>query len=198
LDYYAEKLIKYRYAYENPTARYVSESLVIPKVKIPVNFEEDFRLVVNYKRVNAICEAIYWPMPTFEEIQRHLHGAKYFITLDAKNGYWQIGLNEESRELFSFATHRTVLTPYKMMQGSTDAVMYFTYLMMTTFKDLLYRGLIPWIDDLLLYSDTIDGLFDLLEKVLDISRDVGLKFSPKKLKLFAQEIKWVGKVSIWY
>jgi hypothetical protein len=194
MDYYADKLIRHGYAYENPNARYVSEALIIAKVPQPTVLEEDYRLVVNLKRANAACEPHYWPLPTFEDIQRHLYGAKYFITLDLKNGYWQVGLHPESRELFSFSTHRQVITPCRIPQGSTDAVMYFTYLMMKTFDEKLFKGLVPWLDDLLLYSDTCDRLYELLAWVLKKAAKVGLKFSPKKLVLFASEIKWCGKI----
>ena len=194
MDYYVKKLIDHGYVYENPNARWVSESLVISKVKNPTILEEDFRLVVNLKRANAACEPIYWPLPTFEEIQRHLHGARYFITMDLKNGYWQIGLDSASQELFSFCTHRQVVTPCRIPQGSTDAVMFFTHLMMKTFEERIYNGIVPWLDDLLLYSATISELYDLLEWVLQKAAKVGLKFSPNKLVLFAQEIKWCGKI----
>lgn len=194
MDYYAEKLIRHGYCYENPEARYVSESLVIPKVQNPTNLEEDYRLVVNLKRANMACEPHYWPLPTFEDIQKHFEGAKYFITLDLKNGYWQIGLHRDSQELFSFCTHRQVLTPYRIPQGSTDAVMFFTYLMMKAFEEKIYKGIVPWLDDLLLYCDTIEGLFQLLKWVLKRAEELGLKFSPKKLVLFAKEIKWCGKI----
>ncbi|MEN9639683.1 MAG: hypothetical protein RLZZ262_1552, partial [Bacteroidota bacterium] len=194
MEYYTKRLIKNGYVRENPNARYASECLVIPKVKNPVNMEEDWRLVVNLKRANDACEPIYWPLPTFEDIQQNLSGAKYFISLDCKNGFWQIPLHPESQEIFSFATHRTVLTPCRMPQGASDSSMYFTYIMTIIFGEKLYRGLAPCIDDLLLYSDTLEGLFALLKWVLKKAREYGLKFSPKKLKLLAQSLKWVGKI----
>ena len=62
MDHYARVLIANGFAYENPRARYCSEALVLPKVKKPVNMEEDWRLVVNLKKANAACMVIYWPL----------------------------------------------------------------------------------------------------------------------------------------
>ena len=38
-------------------------------------------------------------MPTIEDIATRLHGAKVFSVLDAKNGFWQVKLDEESSHL---------------------------------------------------------------------------------------------------
>lgn len=194
LDHMVENLIQKGYAYENASARYVSESLVIPKVENPQNLEEDWRLVVNLKKPNYATEPMYWPLPTLEEVQQHLHGAKVFMTLDLKNGYFQIELDESCRELFSFSTHRHVLTPTRIPQGCTDAVMYFTYLMLKTFHEKVYHGIVPWLDDLLLYSDSEEGLLELLRWVLERAEAIGLKFSPKKMSLYTTSIRWCGKL----
>ncbi len=193
LDYYTDKLVSYGYAYENPNAKYVSESLVLPKVDVPVKIEEDWRLVVNLKKANAATVPIYWPMPTLEEVQRYLVKAKFYLTLDLKNGYWQIKPAKRCQELFSFSTHRTVLTPTRIPQRCTDAVMYFTSLMMDVFSEGIYKGIIPWVDDLLLYDETVDGLFELLRWTLNRAKELRIKFSPKKLQLVTTEIKWCGK-----
>ena len=188
LNFYAQKLIQNGYAFENNRARYVSEVLVLPKVERPKNFEEDWRLVLNLKKANACCEVIYWPLPT-----QYLFKPKFYIMLDLKNGYWQIRLNVNSQELFSFCTHRQVLTPTKIVQGTADAVMYFTYVVANIFKEFMYKGLILWVDDLLIYGETVEEVYRLLAWVLKKSCESGLKFNPKKLYLLTEEITWCGK-----
>ena len=68
--------------------------------------------------------------------------------------------------------------------------------MMEVFKEKVYKGIIPWIDNLLLYSDTKEGLFSLFEWVLNKAEVFRLKFSPKNLTLITQEIKWCGKLVV--
>ena len=43
-------------------------------------------------------------MPTLEQIIPNLNNAKLFSLLDAKNGFWQVELEESSRPLTTFAT----------------------------------------------------------------------------------------------
>ena len=193
MDYYAMKLIKNGFCYENSRARYVSEVLILPKVERPKNYEEDWRMVVNLKKANACCHVIFWPLPTLEDCQQSLFEAKYYVMLDLKNGYWQIRLHVKCQELFSFTTHRQVLTPTRIVQGTADALMYFTYVIARIFKERMYKGLLLWVDDLLIYGKSIEEVYDLVAWVLEKSKEAGLKFNPKKLILMTEEITWCGK-----
>ena len=195
LNYYCTKLIKHGYAYVNPRSRYVSESLAIPKVVNPVSLEDDWRLVMNFKKANAATEVTHWPLPTMEEVQQHLVGAKYFIILDLKNGYWQIRLHADSQELLSLCTHKTVLSPTRILQGCTDAVTYFTYLMMLVFEKKIHNGILPWLDDLLLYTKSRGEAFELLKWVLERAQEIELKFSVKKKNSYVERDKGRSETS---
>ena len=43
-------------------------------------------------------------MKSIEEIGAELHGAKYFTLIDAKSGYWQVKLDEDSTYITTFNT----------------------------------------------------------------------------------------------
>ena len=193
LDFYTKKLAEYGMIYENPNAKGASESMVLNKVPLPTNYEEDYRMVVNLVKPNGITTPMFWPMPSFEDIQSSLAGAKYFLTLDLKSGYWQFPLHPDSQELFSFSTHDKVFTPTRVPQGATDSVMYFTQAINNIFRDKIRKGVLPWLDDLLVYADTLEELYERLKWVLEQAKKYGLKLSPKKLKLLSERIKWCGK-----
>ena len=189
-----EKLLRNGLIRKNPRARFVSECLVVKKVPQPKDVAKDFRMVINLKRANNVVQPIYIPLPTLEEVQLHLKGAKYFVVMDLTSGYWQISLHENSQELFSFCTDEGTYTPNRIPQGATDAVMYFSHLMRELFSERLYSGIIVWLDDILLYADSLEELFDLLRFVLAKARGVGLKFSAAKLSLLEERMRWCGKV----
>ena len=117
MDYYAKALIANGFAFENARARYCSEALILPKMKKPVYMEKDWRMVVNLNKANASSNVIYWPLPTLEDVQQYLHKARYNILMDLKNGYWQIRLHVYCQELFSFCTHRQVLTSTRVSRN---------------------------------------------------------------------------------
>ena len=62
------------------------------------------RLCLDPKDLNKAIKREHHPIPTLEEITPNLTGAKLFSKLDARNGYWNIKLDEESSYLTTFNT----------------------------------------------------------------------------------------------
>lgn len=46
------------------------------------------RLAIDYRRLNSLTIASHFPLPLIEDILDKLSNARYFSTLDAKNGYY--------------------------------------------------------------------------------------------------------------
>ena len=61
------------------------------------------RLCLDPKDLNKAVLQPHFVTPTFEEIISRLHGAKWF-SIVVKSGYWNMKLDEKSRELTTFIT----------------------------------------------------------------------------------------------
>jgi len=77
---------------------WISSMLAVPKKNGKI------RICLDPKDLNKAVVHENYPMPTIEDIATHLHGAKVFTVLDAKNGFWHVKLNEESSYLTMFHT----------------------------------------------------------------------------------------------
>lgn len=77
-----------------------------------------------------------------------------------------------------------------MPQGAMDldCVMFFTYVICQIFAGRLYKGIIVWLDNLLLYAATVDSLFEILEFVLEKAKKDGIKFGIKKCDFLQQRL----------
>ena len=62
------------------------------------------RICIDPRPLNKAIKREHYHLPTIEEITTRLTGAKFFSTLDAQSGFWQIPLDEESSRLTTFAT----------------------------------------------------------------------------------------------
>ena len=60
------------------------------------------RIRIDPKDLNTAIRREYYPMPTIEEVSTRLKNARLFTVLDAKNGFWQIPLDEKSSMLTCF------------------------------------------------------------------------------------------------
>ncbi|KAG3105674.1 hypothetical protein PI124_g13586 [Phytophthora idaei] len=103
-------------------------------------------------------------------------------------------LHPSSREMFSFVTEGGGFTPTRVPQGASDSAVHFQSEMNEVLRNLLFKGVLVWIDDILLYARTAGSFLEDLEKCFSIPRQRRLKLNAHKCKLFAKRVKWCGKV----
>ncbi len=60
------------------------------------------RIYIDPKDLNKALKREHYQLPTIEEIAARMPAAGYFSTLDARSGYWQVPLDEESSKLTTF------------------------------------------------------------------------------------------------
>jgi hypothetical protein len=66
----------------------------------------EWRLCVDYKRLNASTVKNRYLMPIFDEITDELCGATVFTKLDHRAGYHQIRIKEGDEYKIAFQTHQ--------------------------------------------------------------------------------------------
>ncbi|GFW87820.1 hypothetical protein TNCV_1359241 [Trichonephila clavipes] len=60
------------------------------------------RLCVDYRRLNRKLVKDRFPLPLIEDVLDRLQGAKVYTTLDLKNGFFHVDVNEDCKHLTSF------------------------------------------------------------------------------------------------
>ncbi|GFV75692.1 retrovirus-related Pol polyprotein from transposon 297 [Trichonephila clavipes] len=62
--------------------------------------KQNFRLCIDYRKLNAICKTDAEPLPRIDSLLDKLNSAKYFSTLDLTSGYWHIPLHDKEKLAF--------------------------------------------------------------------------------------------------
>ena len=123
-----------------------------------------------------------------------LNGAKFFTILDARSGYWNIKLDEESSYHTTFNTpygrHRFLRLPF----GLNCAQDVFQKKVDETFSDI--PGVTGISDDIIVVGFEADGSdHDAnLAAVLERARTTGLRFNDKKMVVRCKRIPFFGNI----
>ena len=102
---------------------------------------------------------------------------------------------EKDRHKTTFCTPEAGLCKFvKMPFGLTNAPATFQRLMNEISKEDLFKHVLIFLDDLLVYSETPAEHLEHLEKVFIKLRAAGLKLKPKKCDLFQTQVNYPGHV----
>jgi len=148
-------------------------------------------LVVNYKPLNKVLADDIYPIPNKSSLVTRIAGAKIFSKFDLKSGFWQVAIKEEDKFKTTFNVPAGHYEWNVMPFGLKNAPAKFQRVMDDTLKPY-FDWLIVYIDDILVFSSSIERHFKHLRKILQVVKQAGLVFSKKKIDLFKIEIKFLG------
>ncbi|KAK3731331.1 hypothetical protein QZH41_004089 [Actinostola sp. cb2023] len=153
---------------------------------------DKLRICIDPRPLNKAIKREHYHLPTIEEITTRLSGAKFFSTLDARSGFWQIPLDDESSTLTTFATPYGRYRFTRMPFGIHSAQEVFHKRLHELFQDL--SGVETDIDDILVWGRTREEHDERLEKTLQRARESNLKLNPDKCKIRRSEVLYIGHV----
>lgn len=152
------------------------------------------RMCVDYRQVNAKTCKDAFPLPRIEESFDALSGAKWFSTLDLASGYNQVPVAEEDKYKTAFCTPFGLFEFNRMPFGLCNAPSTFQRLMERVFGDQSFQSLLLYLDDVIIFSSSIDQHLQRLEMVLNRLRQQNLKIKLSKCCFFRPEVHNLGHV----
>ncbi len=170
------------------TSPYSSPPLIVPKK----NGEQ--RFCVDYRKLNAITKKNKYPLPRIEDTKDYLHGAKFFSTIDLYSGYWQIEIAEVDKHKTAFTTDDGHFEFNRMPFGLTNAPATFQTLMNDILQPIRKKFALVYLDDVIIFSKTIDDHIEHLEVVFDLLRQEGLKIKLEKCTFLQKEVEYLGYI----
>ena len=152
------------------------------------------RLCVDYRRLNAKTRKDAYPLPRIEESLDALGRAQYFSAIDLASAYNQVEVHPDDRHKTAFTTPMGLYEYNRMPFGLCNAPGTFQRLMQMIFREELLQILLVYLDDIIVYSDTIADHLKRLERVFQKLREHGLKIEAEKCQFFQSRVKYLGHV----
>ena len=152
------------------------------------------RFCVDYRQLNTLTVKDSYPLPRIDTCFDALGGAKFFSTLDLRQGYWQVENDPQTAEKTTFIT-RNGACKFKVLPfGLSNAPAIFQRLMNLVMMGLTWETCLVFLDDIVVIAKTFDEHLERLGVVLDRLISANLKLKPSKCKLLQKKVKFLGSI----
>ena len=169
---------------------YASATVVVRKKDEGGNYT-DFRQCGDYRPLNGETTLDRYPLPGIEDIFNQMGGATIFSKLDLRSGYHQMPVRVEDRAKTAFWGANRVLWEWLVVPfGLKNAPPYFQRRMDAVLQDLPFCRC--YIDDIVIWSRTVEEHVEHLRVVFQRLREAGLKVHPGKCVFGADSIDFLG------
>ena len=175
------------------TSEWRAQAVLVKKYRDGVELDEK-RPCWDYRRLNALIRTDSFPLPLTDDLMDKLTGCSVFSKIDLLKGFWQIPMDEKSKALLAFATPIGLYEPNFMPFGMKNAPAVFQREMQRVLKDRLMDGVVVFIDDILIYTKTVEEHEKLVEWVLQRLQEEGYLTHPDKCEFFQKEVSFLGHV----
>ncbi|KAL8444269.1 hypothetical protein Emed_006312 [Eimeria media] len=170
---------------------FAAPSMIISK-KDDASGNKQFRMVVNYQELNSMTISAEYPLPTIQEILDMLHGARVFTIMDMEQGLYQIRMAPQDQYKTAFRTCMGQFEFKVMPFGLRGAIGTLQAVMTHMFFPFIGKGVIAYLDDLLVYAPNVAAHASLLRKVLSILDDNKMYPKISKCRFGAPSTEYLG------
>jgi hypothetical protein len=149
---------------------------------------------IDYRRLNDITVKNRYPMPILDEILDELAGTQYFTKLDMRSSYHQVRMKSEDEYRTAFKTHQGHYQFRVMPFGLTNAPANFWGLMNEVLAPFLRKFVLVFLDDILIYSPTLEEHIVHLTQVLEQLREHQLYMKMSKRSFAQTQLSYLGHI----
>jgi hypothetical protein len=114
------------------------------------------RMCVDYRALNKVTVKNRYPLPRIDDLFDRLSGAKVFSRIDLRFGYYQIRITQGDEEKTACRTRYGSYEFLVMPFGLTNTPATFCTLMNDIFREWLDDFVVVYIDDILVYSNSME------------------------------------------
>ncbi len=165
---------------------------------VPVLFvrkkDGSLRMCVDYRALNKFTVRNSYPLPRIDDIFDRLRGAQYFTKIDLRSGYHQIRLDSDSIPMTAFRTRYGLFEYLVLPFGLTNAPASFMHLMNSTLHEFIDVFVLVYLDDILVYSHSLDDHVRHLRAVLTKLRQAKLFAKLSKCEFASTSVEYLGHI----
>ena len=151
-----------------------------------------WRMCIDYRALNKQTVKDRYPLPRIDLLLDRLGQARVFTKLDLAQGYHQITMAEDSIAKTAFCTHLGQWEYVVMPFGLCNAPSTFQQLMNKIFEKEINSFILIYLDDILIYSRSMEEHWDHLQRALERLRQAKLYGRLHKCEFLKDKVDYLG------
>ncbi|XP_076382074.1 uncharacterized protein LOC143260475 [Megalopta genalis] len=147
-------------------SEYTSPVVIVPKKN------GEYRVCVDYRKINKQIVRDRFPMPLIEDSLDALAGARVFSVIDLRNGFFHVPVGKESQTYTSFVTPSGQYDFAKTPFGLCNSPAVFLRFIQEVFKHLIAcKVVLTYMDDLIVPGVDNEDAFQKLVQTLKVAEE---------------------------
>ena len=152
------------------------------------------RFCINFRRLNALTVKDSHPLPRICETLESLAGTAHYSTFDLNSGFWQVPMDNASKQYTAFTLGSMGLYECESMPfGLCNAPPTFQRLMQNCLGELNLTYCLIYLDDVIVFSEMPEEHLLRMHVVFNHLREHSLKLKPSKCDVFKMEINYLAQ-----
>ena len=156
------------------------------------------RFCIDFRKLNSLTVKDSHPLPRICETLESLAGAAHYSTFDMNSGFWQVPMDEESKQytaftLGSMGLYECESMPFRLCNAPPT----FQRLMQNCLGELNLTYCLIYLDDVIVFSETPEEHLWRMHVVFDRLQEQGLKLKVSKCDVFKSEINYLAHHVSW-
>ena len=151
-----------------------------------------WRMCIDYRALNRQTVKDRYPLPRIDTLLDRLGSAKVFTKLDLASGYHQIAMDEGSIYRTAFTTSLGQWEFMVMPFGLCNAPATFQRLMNKVFAVEINQFILVYLDDILIFSESVEEHWKHLQVALERLRKAKLYGRMRKCEFLKNRVDYLG------
>ena len=153
------------------------------------------RLCLDYRKVNKQLAMDIHPLPKLDELVESVSGNDFYATLDMKDAYYQVALDQASRDLTTFSDGISLYRFRRLPFGLSCSPAIFARQMNQALAPLLKDNWVKnYLDDLIVSAANYETLLERLNKLFTHLKSVGIRLNLSKCNIGQRQVKFLGHI----
>lgn len=162
--------------------------------KLDASGIQKWRLVIDYRKLNAKTINDKYPIPNISDILDKLGRAQYFSVLDLASGFHQIEIDPKDICKTAFSVDQGHYEFCRMPFGLKNGPATFQRVMDNVLKDLIGKSCLCYMDDVIIFGTSLQEHIVNLNFVFKALKESNFKIQLDKCEFLRKELTFLGHV----